>query len=121
MGFIELGFLDDGITIPGSFNKHGRHYDEKDHYKAIDAAIRGKSTKAGRERGFGLSSNVEMFRDLGQILIVSGYGAIYVDGQNITHYRLTPNNKMDGTLISLRVKDISRIVNIYEYLERATK
>lgn len=21
--FIELGFLDDGITIPGSFNKHG--------------------------------------------------------------------------------------------------
>jgi len=72
MGFIELGFLDDGITIPGSFNKHGRHYDEKDHYKAIDAAIRGKSTKAGRERGFGLSSNVEMFRDLGKSWLFQG-------------------------------------------------
>ncbi len=80
------------------------------------------STKAGRERGFGLSSNVEMFRDLGgQILIVSGFGAVYVDGQSIIPYRLTPQNKMDGTLISLRIKDESRIVNIYEYLERTVK
>jgi hypothetical protein len=117
-GYIELVFFDDGITIPGSFDKHGMHYDKKQHKDAIIDAIRGKSTKPGRGRGYGLSTNVEMFRDIGgEVLIVSGYGAIYIDKGSVIPYALDTKSRMDGTLISLRVQDRAQIVNLYEYVQ----
>ena len=119
--FIELCFFDDGVTIPGSFEASGHKYSQRNHWRAISDAIRGASTKREGGRGFGLSSNVEMFRDAGgEVLIVSGFGAVYVHKGGVMAYRLTQKNEMDGTLISLRARDRSRTLNIYEYLERET-
>jgi hypothetical protein len=120
-GYIELCFFDDGITIPGSFDKHGMHYDKKQHKDAIKDAIRGRSTKPGGGRGYGLSTNVQMFRAIGgEVLIVSGYGAIYVDKSSVIPYTLDTKSRMDGTLISLRVQDRPRIVNLYEYVQASS-
>ena len=116
--YIELCFFDDGISIPGSFEKIGRHYDSGAHTGAIMDAIRGASTKPEVGRGYGLSTNVEMFRDIGgEVLIVSGNGAIYLDKGSIVPYMLNMTSRMDGTLISLRVQDRPRIVKLYEYVQ----
>ena len=118
-GYIELCFFDDGITIPGSFVKHGRAYDKKAHKDAIIEAVKGASTKQEKGRGYGLSTNVEMFRDIGgEVFIASGYGAIYVDKGGVIPYTLDDSSRMEGTLISLRVRDRARVVNVYEYVER---
>jgi len=120
-GYIELCFFDDGITIPGSFIKQGKTYDKKAHKDAILQAVRGASTKPEKGRGYGLSTNVEMFRDIGgEVFIASGYGAIYVDKGSVIPYSLNESSRMEGTLISLRVEDRPRIVNIYEYAERGS-
>ncbi len=118
-GHIELCFFDDGITIPGSFSKHGKAF--KTDETAILQAMSGTSTKPGEGRGFGLSTNVEMFRDIGgEVFIASGRGAIYVGEDAVTPYTLDQNSRMEGTLISLRVEDRARVLNVYEYLERAS-
>ena len=117
LGFIELGFLDDGVTIPGSFRKYGWPYGRKEHYQAITDAIRGLSTKKEAGRGYGLDSSVKIFLELGgQVLVVSGYGAVYLDSQEMKCYRLTTKHRMAGTLISLRVRDIHKTVDIYKLL-----
>jgi hypothetical protein len=117
-GYIELCFFDDGITIPGSFNKLTRQYEEAEHTQAILAAVSGKSTKPGGGRGYGLSSNVRMFQSIGgEVFIASGYGAIFVDKGRVIPYTLDSSSRMDGTLISLRVRDGPRFVNVYEYAD----
>jgi hypothetical protein len=120
-GYVELCFFDDGITIPGSFLKHGKPFDRKGHNEAILQAIKGASTKPERGRGYGLSTNVEMFRDIGgEVFIASGYGAIYVDKGSVIPYTLDNSSRMEGTLISLRVEDRARVVNVYDYAERGS-
>lgn len=117
-GFIELGFFDNGITIPGSFNKHGMRYNEDEHYKAIHDALKGLSTKEEGGRGYGLRTSVKIFLEgQGQVLIVSGSGAVYIDSQNKYGYILSEPFKLKGTLISLRVPEYSNISDIYGYIE----
>jgi hypothetical protein len=115
---IELCFFDNGITIPGSYEKIGRTFPPALHYKAILNAISGKSTKKEQGRGYGLGSNVTMFRNAGgNVLIVSGSGAVFLDKTNVSSYALKPSHSLSGTLISLTVPD--RVVNLklYQYVE----
>lgn len=118
-GFIELGFFDDGITIPGNFDKHGFLYKTRNHYQAIMDAINGLSTKDDKQRGYGLKSSTKLFLALGgQILVVSGSGAVYLGDQKpIPYYLKTSKHKLKGTLISMRVQDKPRKINLYEFLE----
>lgn len=100
---IELCFYDDGIGIPGSFGNAGKKYTRKSHYLAIYEAMKGVSTKSGTGRGYGLSSNVEMFRDVGgEVLIVSGFGAIYLNKDRIIPYRL--RTYLNTSLMSMRLQ-----------------
>jgi hypothetical protein len=117
-GFVELCFFDDGITIPGNFERSGKKYRKEVHSNAIYEAMRGVSTKPDVGRGYGLSSNVELFRDVGgEWLIVSGYGAIYLVRAQVIPYRLSSTNMLRGTLISLRVEDRTKSLNVFEHLE----
>lgn len=118
MGFVELGFFDNGITILGSFAKHGLIYDEEEAHKAISDALKGLSSKGGRERGHGLSSSVRIFLDGlgGEVLIVSGSGAVYMSKQRSICYVLSNYHKLTGTLISIRIQDLARQINIYNYV-----
>lgn len=116
---VELCFYDDGIGIPGSFSVAGKEFTRRNHFRAIYEAMKGVSTKNESGRGYGLSSNVEMFTDVGgEVLVVSGFGAIFANKGGIKSYRLASASQMEGTLVSIRVRDRARIPNIYEYLER---
>lgn len=114
-GFVDLCFFDDGITIPMNFVEHGYEFNPTD---AILEAIKGRSTKS-KERGFGLSSSVKIFVDglNGQILIVSGGGAVYLEKKQKYGYTLSAEQRLDGTLIGLRVPYPSPVIDIYKYIE----
>lgn len=52
-----------------------------------------------------------------EVLIVSGNGAVYVNKLSLASYKLGPDHAMPGTMISLRVEDRAKIVNVYQYAE----
>ena len=114
LGYIELAFIDNGITIQGSYKDHGLLFQP---WEAINKALNGLSTK-GEGRGWGLRTSIKIFRDGlgGQILIVSGGGAVYLDGSKEEPYKLSRAHRMNGTLISMRVPYPSQIVDIYKYV-----
>lgn len=99
--FVEISFFDDGISIPGSFEKQGMKFEDQE---AIAEAVNGLSTKS-QERGHGLNSNVKIFTQglNGEILIVSRNGALYVSKKLQKLYKLQEVNKLKGTLISIRI------------------
>lgn len=117
-GYTDLSFFDNGITIAGSFTKHGLDYAEDESHKAISDAIKGLSSKGGTERGYGLESSVRIFLEglEGQVLVVSGAGAVYISNKEKYAYKLTELYKLKGTLISLRVQNYSKQINIYNYV-----
>ena len=74
----------------------------------------------GVDRGFGLSSSVKIFNEglNGEILIVSGYGAVHFKEQTPTGFNLVEGHQLNGTLISLRAPHPpSNIEDFYKYLE----
>ncbi|MDO8648022.1 MAG: ATP-binding protein [Candidatus Diapherotrites archaeon] len=115
-GFVEICFFDDGITIPGSFAKKGMVFEDAE---SIIQAINGLSTK-GKERGFGLGSNLKLFTKglSGELLIVSGNGAAYFKGNEPTKlYKLRDNYRLQGTLISVRIPYPAKEVDIYDFIK----
>lgn len=56
IGKLEICFVDDGITIPGSFQKIELIYEKQEHYKAIHDALNGLSSKKIVGRGTGLTN-----------------------------------------------------------------
>ncbi|MDG7040749.1 MAG: hypothetical protein JRN66_05740 [Nitrososphaerota archaeon] len=118
-GFVELGFLDDGITIAGSFNKNAKaNFTDINNWEAIDQATKGATSKGGEQRGCGLSSSISIAKALGgDVLIVSGYGAIYINPGLRQPYLLHKAHQLRGTLISLRIPLNSPRIDIYMYLQ----
>lgn len=99
--FVEISFFDDGISIPGSFENQGMKFEDQ---QAIVKAVNGLSTKS-EERGYGLNSNLKIFTQGlgGEILIVSRSGALHVSKKLQRLYNLRDINKLNGTLISIRI------------------
>jgi hypothetical protein len=115
LGYLELAFLDNGISIQGSYRRHGMRFKP---WEAIVEALNGLSTKS-QERGWGLRTSIRIFREglAGRILIVSAGGALYMDAKRMFQYRLKREQHMKGTLISMRIPHPSPVVDIYKYLE----
>ena len=115
-GFVDMSFFDNGITIPKNLQKHDHEFSPP---APITEAVKGLSMK-GVDRGFGLSSSVKIFNEglNGEILIVSGYGAVYFKEQTPTGFNLVEGHQLNGTLISLRAPHPpSNIEDFYKYLE----
>lgn len=115
--FVELCFLDDGITIPKSFENNGQHLEP---VEAIIKALNGNSTIPQEKRGFGLSTSANIFVEglNGEILVISGSGAVYLKkGEAPKCYTLDPSESLQGTLISIRIPFPSPVLNIYPYIE----
>ncbi|MBI3033248.1 sensor histidine kinase [Candidatus Woesearchaeota archaeon] len=113
-GFVEICFFDDGITIPGSFQKAGLIFND---HEAIVRAVNGLSTKS-KDRGYGLSTNLDIFTKgmNGEVLIVSRAGALYI-GKNLEKlYILKQIYTLEGTLISIRIPLPAPKVDLYEHL-----
>ena len=113
--YSEIAIFDNGITIGGSFHNYGMLFYGAE---AIVQAINGESSKDSYERGRGLGS---IFRIIiqglkGQLFIVSGYGAIFIEPSRSIRYDITTKNRLDGTLISLRVPYPSTELDIFSYV-----
>ncbi len=116
---IEIGFLDSGITIPGSLGHDPRHsYPPERHFQAILDALDGTSSKGGSERGYGLGTSLQLMTRLeGKGLIVSGRGAVLLSGTSRQPYALSEEEQMPGTLISIQLPDGDKEINLYEVVE----
>jgi hypothetical protein len=115
--FVEISILDDGISIPGCFEKHDAYF--SDDCIAIASAINGKSTKDDG-RGFGLGSSVKLYVDGlgGELLLVSRNGALYKNRDKELGYTTGNAYQLHGTLISIRVPyPVLQIDNIYDYID----
>lgn len=114
--FIELCIFDNGITIPQNMAQYGLRFTFP--YESIIEAINGLSTKIEAGRGTGLESTMRILLEgaSGQIFLVSGYGAVYLDKYNKIKYNLTRKMRLDGTLIGIRVPYPSPVINIYDYI-----
>lgn len=86
MKFLEVSIYDNGISIPGCFEKVGIKSEDCD---SIIDAINGLSTK-DIDRGFGLRSCIRIFTEgiRGEILVVSRNGAILLKGESKNGYKL---------------------------------
>jgi hypothetical protein len=112
--FFEISIVDNGISIPGSFERAG--YDFSDG-EALSRAIQGLSTKPEGGRGYGLGSclNLLMKGLRGQGLIVSKEGGV-VAGEKKTFYKMGDYSAFEGTLISVRIPYQSKVVDIYDFI-----
>lgn len=118
-GFLEAAFIDSGVTIPGSFRTAGLTKNNKD-CESIKEAVSGKSTKPEGGRGYGLPSTTKILKDMNSdILIISGKGALYLNGTNKyvngdILYNLTDHSKLDGTLVTFQTYFPVKNVDIYK-------
>lgn len=115
-GFSEICIIDNGITIFGSFKRKGYLFGED--YDAVAYAINGLSAK-GRERGYGLGSNTRIFTAglKGEILVVSGNGAVYASPNTQKIYKFRNIYSLGGTMVSIKIPFPAPKADIYEYLE----
>ncbi|RZB29146.1 MAG: hypothetical protein AEth_01478 [Candidatus Argoarchaeum ethanivorans] len=117
--FVEITILDDGISIPSCFEKHGNMISSDS--DAIISAINGKiSTKTEDEpRGFGLLSSVKLYiNGIGaRLLLVSRNGVLYKNRDDENVYNTGEANQLIGTLISIRAPYPVPQVNIYDHID----
>ena len=115
LGFIDLSFYDNGITIPQTFKEKGLNHEAS---FAIREALNGVSTK-DNDRGFGLRTSLNLFTHglNSEFFVVSGNGAVHCDKKGDKLYRLTESGGLKGTLISVRIPKNTPEVDIYDYVE----
>jgi hypothetical protein len=102
-GFVEISIYDDGISIPGSFEKFNIEF-KHDSY-AIQKAINGTSTKDD-DRGHGLNSSTNMYIEGGgaEVLLVSRNGFFHKKkGSSANLFNAGSMYGLKGTLIGIRL------------------
>lgn len=111
----EICLIDTGIGIRKSYEKN-KIFIKLDSL-AIYAAMNGTSSKKEEGRGTGIPSVVRIFIEKykGELVIVSGNGAIYKKHNKETLYQLPIN--WQGTIVCIRFKIRSNLENIYSALQ----
>lgn len=116
-GEIDMGFIDDGISIPGSYEQHGR--DVPSDANAIEQAVQGISTKEGWSRGHGLPSCKGITKDLlkGEFYIISRQGVLVHRSGASNIYNLESKG-LRGTVVYLRFSKPAQTPNVTAYLSK---
>ncbi len=100
---IDICLVDRGVGILGSYNNYTGDRDFSqitDHMEAVDAAVRGQSTKkVSEERGFGIATSRSMLVNglKGSFVCLSGNGLLF--NEELSNFGTIFN----GTLILLRI------------------
>ena len=115
---IDICIIDDGISIPGSFEQEGLEF--TDDSEAIYEAINGRTTDKEKYnlhgRGLNTSANITSLGFGEEMLIASRNGVCTVNKKGVrTWKRKMPY--IDGTFVTLRI-NTNKIKNIYEYIKR---
>ena len=120
-GLIDICFFDDGITIPGSFEKINLNFNSD--YEAIINAINGQTSDKEKENfhGRGLNTVVSIttlaFEE--EILILSRKGICLLNKHNIKMFNEN-SLSINGTLILIRINN-NIIKNINKYINKLIK
>lgn len=114
--FTEIGIIDNGISIPGSYESNGYNFND---IEALEQALKGLSTK-DYERGYGLRTSLDILIKgfEAECLIISKGAGLILNKNNSSYIKLEQNYIFKGTLISTRLYNINREVNVYEYIEK---
>ncbi|HUY01278.1 MAG TPA: hypothetical protein VMV49_17085 [Candidatus Deferrimicrobium sp.] len=115
MNFTEIGIIDNGISIPGSYENKGFKFTD---INALEEALKGLSTKSD-ERGYGLRTSLRLLTEglEANCLIVSRGAGLIKDKNETIFYEMEKFNTFNGTLISIRIPYKIKEVNIYDYIE----
>ncbi|MEM0143231.1 MAG: hypothetical protein QXL94_04695 [Candidatus Parvarchaeum sp.] len=117
--FLEAAFFDNGITIPGSFREAGLYKKGMNDVDCIKEALTGTSTSPEYGRGHGLPSTTKILKAINSdIFIVSGNGAIYLNGtdkylKEDIAYTTDEFAQLGGTLISFQIHLPIKHIDIY--------
>ena len=116
MRFTEVGIIDNGISIPGSYEN--KEYNFNDIEALKEAVLKGLSTKSD-ERGHGLNDSLRILTKglEGNCLIVSRSAGLIANKSNSMFYELEKANIFRGTLISARIPYNLGKVNIYDFIK----
>ena len=116
---LDLCVMDDGLSIPGRFEKSGIDFDDPCH--AIEIAISHHSTAPEDKdtRGDGLWSTIRLVVEgnRGNVLIVSGKGCLHIlSKERYRYYLLNNEDIFKGTLISMRLNHWE-VQDHYSYID----
>ena len=116
LGFIEFCIVDNGISIPKSYENIGIVL-ENDKV-ALEYALEGKSTKFIEGRGHGLRSSISLLTSGmdGKLLIISRKGGVCANREGVRSFNIDEKDIYEGTLISINVPFQERRLNLYDYL-----
>ncbi len=116
-GFIDIGILDNGLTIPGVYEKNKIEFSTD--IEAIMKSTKGISTKFNEGgRGKGLETSKKLVNDglEGEFYIISRKGML-ISKQNNEDVMKKTNFALGGTLVYSRFNIPKKNLNIYEYVE----
>lgn len=114
--FIDIGIIDNGLSIPGVFEKNKIVF--KEDAEAIDMAIHGKSTKKEGGRGKGLISTRNIVEKglKGEFYVVSRGGMVTTGHGRDRKLFKFENLSLAGTLGYIRFEVPKNEVNWQDYL-----
>lgn len=115
MEYVDIGVLDNGITIPGSYERY--QIEVVSDANAIEQAIQGVSTKLEKGRGHGLPSSFAIgTQELGgEVYILSRTGAL-VHRSGATNLYKLENGGLLGMVVYFRFRLPKRKPDITPYL-----
>lgn len=116
--FLDICVVDDGITIPGSYENYGVEISSDE--EALRFALEeGKSTRpnTGMLRGFGLRTTADMIVNgmRGEILLSSRNATLYQDDQS-TPRTILSNFEWDGTVFAARLELPKEDFSYHDYI-----
>ena len=115
-GFIDLGVIDNGITIPGRYEKSKVEFEND--CDALKKALRGISTKEGEiGRGKGLETSKRLIQKglEGDFYILSRNAMMTIGKDKDDSVKII-KNPLNGTFLYIRFKLPKKTLNIYEYI-----
>lgn len=115
--YVDIAVLDNGITIPGSYESHKLHFGSDP--EALDKALKGLSTKKEVERGRGLStvSNVVKEAFKGDLWLISRRGALVTGHTYQRKLYKFEHLSLPGTMGYIRFKMPKKEVDPYPFIK----
>lgn len=112
---IDIAICDNGVTIPGLFEKHGISFRSDE--EAIKKAIEGKTTKNEEMRGYGLQSCKRLSTEMGELCIVSRSGVLILKPNTEPFFYHLEGEKFNGTFLYFRLKVPDKMLDIHKFVE----
>lgn len=116
-GYIDIGIMDDGISIPGNFEKNNIKFDGD--ADSINKALEGVSTKKEEGRGEGLPSSNRLVEKgfKGEFYLFSRRGGLVSSYQKERKLYKFENYIVSGTICYIRFEAPKKEIDVYKYLK----